>query len=551
MLVISYMFFYQIIPNTSYATEQKIDSSINNIDEKKYPGIKNKLQELKKSYPNWNFKILYTGLDWNTVIQNEYVGHTTSSRNYISSNYSEEWVCAICGTEKKYDNGSWRCASEQAIKYCMDARNFLSVDQIFQFLELTYTESNEKEISNMVKGTFLDNSKYIQAILQAGKENNVNPYYITARILQEQGKNGSTLSKGRGYEGQYQGLYNVFNIGASGNGTPTIILNGLKRAEKEEWTSLEKSIIGGTKIISTSYIARGQNTLYLQKFDVDNTDGTLYWHQYQQNILAAQNEGKKMKSTVQEIEALTNSYTFIIPVFDNMPTTASTKPGENKNQDDNITDLVRVNVDNTLYLRESPNGSRMDKYLKSGEIVTRLEKATSKVNGTYWDHVMKSDGTKGYAARETYESEEKYKLYLVPVNETKDNNDDNIDIDIDASNIKVDKNSKMVFVTPEVKAKDIKAHLTDANIIDLSGNEVNDDKSLGTGYMINKKYTIIKQGDCNGDGEITASDYVLIKNDIMGSTLLNETLSKGADYNQDGEITASDYVLVKNYIMNT
>ena len=61
------------------------------------------------------------------------------------------------------------------------------------------------------------------AIIEAAKTHNVNAYYIVARILQEQGKDGSTLSKGQGYNGQYVGVYNVFNIGASGNGKETVI----------------------------------------------------------------------------------------------------------------------------------------------------------------------------------------------------------------------------------------------------------------------------------------------------------------------------------------
>ena len=48
---------------------------------------------------------------------------------------------------------------------------------------------------------------------------------------------------------------------------------------------------------------------------------------------------------------------------------------------------------------------------------------TEKVDGTYWDYVMTSNGTKGYAARETYESESTYKLYLVPVIDASIKND--------------------------------------------------------------------------------------------------------------------------------
>ena len=59
----------------------------------------------------------------------------------------------------------------------------------------------------------------------------------------------------------------------------------------------------------------------------------------------------------------------------------------------------------------------------------------------------------------------------------------------------------------------------------------------------------VKLGDVNLDGNITPSDYVLIKNHIMGKKITGDGL-KAADVNQDGNITPADYVLVKNMIMS-
>lgn len=56
-------------------------------------------------------------------------------------------------------------------------------------------------------------------------------------------------------------------------------------------------------------------------------------------------------------------------------------------------------------------------------------------------------------------------------------------------------------------------------------------------------------GDVNGDGRITASDYVIIKDYIMGDTELNSSQKIRADYNRDGNITANDYVLIKDKLM--
>ena len=59
----------------------------------------------------------------------------------------------------------------------------------------------------------------------------------------------------------------------------------------------------------------------------------------------------------------------------------------------------------------------------------------------------------------------------------------------------------------------------------------------------------IVKGDADGDGQITASDYVLIKNHIMEFSFLTQEQKNRADYDGDGQITASDYMLIKNEIM--
>lgn len=89
--------FTGIFQNMSKATDvkQTLSTDINTINESKYPGIKSKINELKKQYPNWNFKILYTGINWEDAIKYEYTGHGSSPKNLvpISNNYSGSWVC--------------------------------------------------------------------------------------------------------------------------------------------------------------------------------------------------------------------------------------------------------------------------------------------------------------------------------------------------------------------------------------------------------------------------------------------------------------------------
>lgn len=62
-------------------------------------------------------------------------------------------------------------------------------------------------------------------------------------------------------------------------------------------------------------------------------------------------------------------------------------------------------------------------------------------------------------------------------------------------------------------------------------------------------YTYVIKGDVNGDGNIYATDYVKIKNHIMGKSTITKTFLLAADVNDDGNIYATDYVKIKNHIM--
>ena len=539
ILLLSSLFIFET--NRSYALTQTISTDIDGIGESQYPGYKELIKNLQSQFPNWTIKLLYTDLDWNTVIANEYTGHGASPRNLIqpTGTYTNEWICSICG-DKAYDNGSWRCASEKGIKYMMDPRNSLNVADIFQFEELTNGGYNTATIEQMVQGTFLQG--HTNGIINAANAHNINPYYIVARLIQEQGSSGSVLSSGNGYNGQYVGYYNAFNIGATGSGEANVILNGLAYAQQKGWTSLDASIDGGIEILAKEYINKGQNTLYLQKFDVDNSDGQLYWHQYMQNLLAAQSEQQTLRNTYDSINAISSQHTFIIPLYKNMPATPCARPnttGENTTS----TDIVKVNVDSSLRLRDTPNGANTVGWLWKNEYVTRLEKATTKVAGTYWDKVMKSDGTTGYAARETYDSEASYKLYLVPVGG--DNSTNN------SVKVKVDDEQNLITLTPDVVAQDIlDAFGGSVKIVKDNGEYLESEQSvIGTGYIVEDKYTVVKKGDCNGDGNVTPADYVKIVNHITGQSHLDSNEALAADINKDENITPADYVKVVNQIM--
>lgn len=373
------------------STEAKSSrATYSNLDENKYPGYNSLIRNLKSQHPNWNFTILYTGIDWNQAVKSENSGHGGSPLNLISGNKTGEWLCSICGT-KRYDNGSWCCASEKTIAYFMDSRNLLNNTDIFQLEEVKFNKNIHtlEGVKKMTSGTFLAGDSIGQAILTACTNANVSPYYVVSRILQEQGKSGSTTGKGMESDGQK--YYNVFNVGASGNSKDQIIANALAKAKEMGWNTLEKSILGGIDFLKTKYINRGQNTLYLNKFDVDDSDGTLYTHQYMQNIQAAQSEAVKVYNIYNQTGKLNESYNFIIPVFENMPKEISPKPSDSETNPINV--IVATQKD-PLIVREGPGtGYKEIRRIEKGTVVLSIER---QVNGNGWDKVILSDGVMGY-----------------------------------------------------------------------------------------------------------------------------------------------------------
>ena len=78
-------------------------------------------------------------------------------------------------------------------------------------------------------------------------------------------------------------------------------------------------------MIADKYIAKGQDTLYLEKFDVAATGG-MYSHQYMQNLTAAYSESVSVYNSYNNMGLLNGSFTFVIPVYRNMPETACPQP---------------------------------------------------------------------------------------------------------------------------------------------------------------------------------------------------------------------------------
>ena len=512
--------FIPQLMNKTYAATYTYNNSSNDLPtdfETTYPGYKSLLETLAKNHPEWTFKLYETGMEWETVINSEYQGHGGSPSNLVPSSYSEAWICSICGKEEYDTSGRWYCASIGAIAHVMDPRNSLNDANIFQYLLLSNDKNITKEqVATMAKKiSYLNNQNLIDAIYEVANnpDYNINPFYIIGKILQEQGDGASALCSGQGYKGQYVGYYNLFNVGATGDGTEEVILNGLKYAQSQGWDTPQKAIMGGIGLIK-SYINRGQDTLYYQKFNV--TYEPYYKNQYAQNIFDSQSIGSILKGYYKEADLLDGNFIFEIPLYKNMPTS----PVKNPSISSETGELAYVNANGGLSLRAAPNGDHLT-YISEGTQILITERAKEKINGYYWDKVSTPSGI-GYMAREAKDGS---KTYLVVIGEN------------DGKNYKVDGTN--LIVAPGSSVKDIPGATTS--------------DSFGTGAKIkldDKTYNLVILGDTSKDGSISALDYVKVKNKIMGTTTMDAVVEKAADVNRDGKVSATDYVKIRNHIMN-
>ncbi len=380
---------------------------------KNYPGYEELIKELQAVHPNWEFEILETNLNWADVITAESIG--THGINVVPKGWDSSWKC-YC--QKKVDGGAWVCASSSAVAYYMDPRNSLNEDYIFQFEKLTFDENAQTAEGvaiilsdcNYMQGNikYYDadgnqktmNKTYIDVIMEAGKKYNVSPYHLASKIRQEQGTgNGSKMITGT-YPG-YKGLYNYFNVKAFGNTEAGVIEKGLMHAKEQGWTDPEKSIYGGAALIVNEYMSCGQDTLYLEKFDVV-PDAGLYCWQYMTNVSGSRSEGEGIRKAYKEMGLIneTTKIKFKIPVYNNMPEQRASIPG----MEQIVTQDVQITLDDVIVRKGKGTNYPVITTLNKGTKILRIELDKNKdENGRYWDKVVLKDGTKGYISREFLE----------------------------------------------------------------------------------------------------------------------------------------------------
>ncbi len=541
-----------------------------------------KLSVLHAIHPNWNFTPSNTGrttggLDFNTAVAGEArIVDTNLIQTSNTSLLSTRDGAYSNGVWIGFSGGSWYAASEQTIAFYLDPRNFLDESHIFMFENLGYdpTTQSKETVQKIIGGTFMKGTfdclpgannctlgthYFNDTFMEIGKSRNVSPVHLATRVLIEQGTNGSTLSLGGGIDKQYEGYYNFFNVGANGKTTHDVILNGLIYAYNKGWNNQYFSIYGGSSLIANSYIARGQSTIYYQKFNTITP--SYYSWQYMQNIRAPYSEAystyRGYYNAHNSLEEWDNAiYEFLIPLYKNMP--EYTTLDATQNSDATLKSMkiegckLNPSFQSSAYeyecftpketkeltiTAEATNANAT--VSNPGKVTLTEDKTTAKITVTavngqtavYIININKIE-TDGYSPTEI--------LNGVGIKVT-ENNVSNIALGSDVSNI--------------INSITSKYHFAEIKITDAKGTEIHDgiaktgETITITNAGITSTFKVVIYGDTNGDGLIDIRDLLAVQKHLVQSKLLTEEYLKSADLNKDNALDIRDLLLEQKHLV--
>ncbi len=551
---------------------------------------------LHSKHPEWVFTPYKTNLEWNEVVEKQSeLGKSLIQNVWIPSWYSKDEGAYNPATDSYtvFDGSNWIAASDELIAFYADPRNFLSENGIFMFEKLSYNSANHtvEGVQNVLNGTFMEGTydgvnTYASLFVEAGIASGVSPIMLAARVKQEQGTTGKSDLISGTYAG-YEGYYNYFNFGAYGASVTAVIVNGLKYASKTDesslrpWDSIYKSIMGGSLLLGRDYINKGQDTLYLQRFNVTPTN--TYNHQYMTNIMGAATEAGHQRAAYSNVDV---PIEFSIPVFNNMPEEPVERPTEYQNSNAYLSSLTidQGTLSPKFSYSVKSYSAVVDSTVTQITISATTASAKSSVAGTgtktlvtgnnEFDIVVTAeDGTVNAYRLTVVREGEQVSPTMTPtptvtgsgtisptitsVPTVKPTNAPTKEPESISSSEYEVKSGYIIHVAPETTVDDFMKNLTIKGtvvkkVINSGGTEQKGSAIVATGYMLEtdgSSYLICVDGDVTGDGKVGALDLLRVNKNIVGMYDFTTTQKYAACVSGSTTPGARDLLRINKFIV--
>lgn len=530
------------------------------------------LYYLHSKYPKWNFTADVVGRSFNTVVSNE------------------KWKCVLQTTNKNYWLSSNPLESDyyyidsSVISSFLDPRNSLFEKQIFQFLDFESSKDiiNEAALAEMAIGNL---SKYLNEFKVAASTNSINALHLLSRSKQEGASNVNyasvkgtyTTDNNITYQGKtLNGFYNFYNIGAYAGEGLTPIGRGIAYAAgyvgiesgltyQRVWNTPAKAISGGAEFIAASYVKKGQNTAYYEKFNVGSLaheSGTVskggyevYSHQYMTNIYAPVSESTSIYGAYAAGKILNSEFNFVIPVYMEMPG-ISTEP-VNKSSNNFLSGItINGNLINGFDKEIVEYNHTMTTNDESITIKATAEDNNATISGT---GIIKFNNDVVNGKIVVTAEDGTTKTYTIVIKRTP-----LAEVEIKPQDIvkkmgvKVTDNV-MYGMSPNTLVGTLINTVTKnggAVVVKAPNGETKTSGIIATGYTITVKgtkesltYQLGVRGDVNGDATITIIDLLTVQKHILGKTTLTGEKFRAADVNYDGTVTIIDLLMIQKHIL--
>ncbi len=542
---------------------------------------KDDLRTLHALYPNWVFVPVNTGTDWADAVEAE----SALGVSLISSSSISSWKSTQSGaynwttsTWVGLDGSSWVQASEEIIAYYMDPRNYLDSTYIFAFLDYAYDADSQtaEGLERIVSGTFLSGSytedgttySYVDVLMDVAAQTEVNPYVLATIICNEIGSAGTSSSISGTVSG-YEGYYNYYNIGAYATSTMTAIQRGLWYAKgsgvgstsyNRPWNTRTAALLGGAMFYASYYVATGQNTVFLKKFYVvSGSSYSLYTHQYMTNVQGASSEAYTLSKAYDETTRA-EALVFEIPVYNNMPETAVTKPTGDGSPNNKLSALSvsGYSLTPTFQMDTESYDVVVDETTTEITITATAADSAATISGT--GTFQLSSGVNTFEVVVTAENgtTRTYEINVAGSAGASTTVTASIDTSFTVTDgmihgLQTVPMSVSTFIDKLGVSNGTAVVLNASGSIRTSGNVCTGDtvQILNTDGSVQEEFTVLIYGDANGDGKLSSTDLLRIQKHILNTSKLTGASLEAADANRDGKVSSSDLLRLQKAILNT